>query len=316
MKIKVHNPNDLPLIDYRNLKDFQGDLKDLTDEGYSKLLKSLKQHGFFVPFYVWYHDGNMYNLDGHQRVRTLKKAKCTPYKLPHIKIEAESIEEAKQKLLVISSQYGTMTQEGFDEFTFDLSDDWIQDTVKFDALFEPVHFPDEKEDKPKGKVERDIVVKHEVLDEYQELAGYKTAINRDKLSSPIAFLKKSDLLVGKVLDYGCGREEHQYNKFDPYYQPEYELLKTKYDTIICNYVLNVIPLEHNRFELIRTVESMLTDEGYAYFSIYGKDSVDTHTNKGFQSGWSREQWFEFISSVIPCQEIPADFWLFRINKTY
>jgi hypothetical protein len=49
-------------------------------------------------------------------------------------ISAENEQDAKRKLLVISSQYGKVTQEGFDEFTFDLDDEWILETAHFDAL--------------------------------------------------------------------------------------------------------------------------------------------------------------------------------------
>lgn len=52
--------------------------------------------------------------------------------LPHVSAETE--QEAKEKLLLASAQFGHITQEGFDTFTFDLDPDWIQETVHFDAL--------------------------------------------------------------------------------------------------------------------------------------------------------------------------------------
>lgn len=313
MKISVHNPNNLPVIDYRKIEAFQGNLKDLKKPEFDMLLKSLKEQGFFVPFYIWEHDGKPYALDGHQRLRVLKKSKVQPYKLPYINIEADTEEDARKKLLLISSQFGKITEDGFQEFTAEMADDWVIESVSFDGLFKVIDVPDPET--KKKKVERDIVVTTEVLEEYRELAGYKTAIERPDGSQPTQFLREKKLLIGDILDYGCGKEQHQdIIGFDPYYQPHYTTLEHVYDTIICNYVLNVIPLKHNRYELVRTVMSLLNYGGKAYFSVYGKDSVDTRTDKGYQSGYSKSDWYEFLSSIYPTTEIPADFWLYCIEK--
>lgn len=145
--MEVKNPNNLPLIDYREIRDLQGDLKDLSKQNYAKAVKSLGQFGFFIPFYVWMNEGVPTCIDGHQRLRILKKEKAQPYKLPYLVIEADSLEEAKQKLLVVSSQYGEITQEGFDAFTVDLDEDWLIDTTHFDTLFRIY----EEEDEPKAE---------------------------------------------------------------------------------------------------------------------------------------------------------------------
>ena len=277
------------------------------------LLKSIKEQGFFVPFYIWETDGHSYALDGHQRRRVLIKAKVQPYKLPYINIQADTVEEARKKLLLISSQFGKITEEGFQEFTAEMSEDWVIESVSFDGLFKPV--TPEPDPEPKKKAERDIVVTSEVLEQYQELAGYKTAIERPDGSGPTKFLRENNHLVGDILDYGCGKEQHpDIMGFDPYYHAHYNLLESQYDTILCNYVLNVIPVKHNRFELVRTVHSLLKPGGKAYFAVYGKDSVNIHTDKGYQSGMNKNEWFDFLSSIYPTTEIPGDFWYFVIEK--
>ena len=136
MKIKISPAlKNLPTIDYRTLKNFQGDLKDLNEKSYSKLLNSLKEFGFIVPLFIWKSEGENFIIDAHQRIRVLTKEKVKPYELPYVEIDAADTIEAKKKLLVISSQYGKITQEGFDEFTFDLDDAWKEDFTQFDALF-------------------------------------------------------------------------------------------------------------------------------------------------------------------------------------
>lgn len=127
----------LPTIDYRKLKDLQGDLKELNDTSHQKLINSLTEFGFFIPFFVWRDGEDCYIADGHQRTRVLKKAKARPYQLPYVEIQAADRIEAKKKLLVISSQYGRITQEGFDAFTIDIDQEWKDQITNFDAFFKP-----------------------------------------------------------------------------------------------------------------------------------------------------------------------------------
>ena len=109
----------LEKVDYRTLKDFQGNLKDLSEKHYNKLKKSIEKQ-FDFPFFVWKDSfGSRWIFDGHQRHRVLTREAATPYELPCVFIDAKDKKEAKKKLLALNSQYGTMTKEGFDEFTFD-----------------------------------------------------------------------------------------------------------------------------------------------------------------------------------------------------
>lgn len=136
MRIKVHNPSNLPLIDYRDIKPLQGELKILTPENYEKLKTSLTEKGFFVPFYIWQPEATdlSYALDGHQRLSVLNGENVTPYKLPYVLIDAADIVEAKEKLLLITSQYGTITAEGLQEFTKDVPMEFLSQAVTFDLL--------------------------------------------------------------------------------------------------------------------------------------------------------------------------------------
>lgn len=105
MNIEIKNPSGLPLIDYRKLKPLQGKLKSLTSENYQKLKKSIADKGFFMPFFTWTDSaGTTWILDGHQRHDVLSSEKAKPYKVPHLAIEAGSLADAKEKLLVITSK--------------------------------------------------------------------------------------------------------------------------------------------------------------------------------------------------------------------
>lgn len=95
---------------------------------------------------------------------------------------------------------------------------------------------------------------------------FATARPRNTLSIPTNILLNSNLLVGKILDYGCGYgfdtqflkvkgfNIKGYDKYSEIYNKSCLLIDT-YDTIICNYVFNVIDLkEHN--ELLNKLKQM------------------------------------------------------------
>jgi hypothetical protein len=95
----------------------QGDLKELTEENYAKLRWRIENKGFDAPIFVW---ENMI-LDGTQRYRVLNKMLAEGWQLPEglvpvCDIEAENLEEAKERLLGYVSQYGQVTEDGLYEF--------------------------------------------------------------------------------------------------------------------------------------------------------------------------------------------------------
>lgn len=138
VKIDVNSGlKDLPTVNISKVQEFQGDLKDLTEVNYNKLKKSLLEVGLLLPFFIWVdpEDKTMFIMDGHQRRRVWTAEGFAPQKVPFVLVPGINKEEAKKNLLVITSQFGTITQEGYDKFTADLSDDWKQQTLHFDGLW-------------------------------------------------------------------------------------------------------------------------------------------------------------------------------------
>lgn len=129
------------------LREFQGNLKSLTEQNYLKLKNQIIRHGFSFPVFIWKSDtdGSKYILDGHQRYRTLTKLQSEGYHVPDIPvavIEAESYGEAKQKLLAAASQYGDIEPQGLYEFMAEnsLEPDYIYDNFKLaDTDFNKFH---------------------------------------------------------------------------------------------------------------------------------------------------------------------------------
>jgi hypothetical protein len=101
------------------LTPLQGDLKELSDANFEKLKRSILKHGITFPFFIWQSDGINYILDGTQRDRVLTRMTEEGYDIPPLPcalIEAKDRKEAAEKILLISSQYGKMTNNSLEEF--------------------------------------------------------------------------------------------------------------------------------------------------------------------------------------------------------
>ena len=112
------------------LLEFQGGLKRLTQKNREKLIGSICTKGFIAPIFVWDDQGEYRLLDGHQRLKTLLWMRENGWDIPMLPvdiIEADSEEDAKRKLLAITSQYGEFDLDGFIEFTSDIE---LDETIR------------------------------------------------------------------------------------------------------------------------------------------------------------------------------------------
>lgn len=106
-------------IQLEEVKGIQGSLKTISRKNLEKLKNRILKHGFNVPLHVWQHEGKSYLLDGHQRTKALLELQAQGYDvppLPYDVIQADNLEDAKDKLLGISSQYGDITMDGLRDF--------------------------------------------------------------------------------------------------------------------------------------------------------------------------------------------------------
>lgn len=100
-----------------------------------------------------------------------------------------------------------------------------------------------------------------------------TAKERTKLSFPSQWLLNNNKLHGDILDFGCGfgydvfdlgNKGYRVDGYDKFHKPEYPT--KKYDTIICNYVLNVLQPDEQP-EVLMAISELLKAEGKAYFTV-------------------------------------------------
>lgn len=144
-------------IDWRELKFIQqDDFKTLSDDIKNKLKSSLIANNFIQPFYVWQVPGDVilcrdgkkrtlssgitYCLDGKHRTLLLEELITegfeVPDKLPGIFIDCKNKQDAAQLVLVFSSMYAKITQQGLYEFIKlqDIDFSTIKETIDLPGL--------------------------------------------------------------------------------------------------------------------------------------------------------------------------------------
>jgi len=111
--------------------------------------------------------------------------------------------------------------------------------------------------------------------------SYLTAIGRLKPSTPARLLDQQGLLKGRCLDYGSGRgkdaKHFKIYQYDPYFHPSHP--SGKFDTIICNYVLNVVD-QNSQERIINKIRGLLNPNGVAYFTVRRDIKQDYVSSKG------------------------------------
>ncbi len=108
------------------LVEFQGGLKNRTEQDIDKIVKSIKKYGFSFPFFVWNHDSINHCLDGHGRLLALHKLDELGFlipPLPVVYVDCKDEQSARDLLLRLNSHYGQMTKESVLEFIGDFEID-------------------------------------------------------------------------------------------------------------------------------------------------------------------------------------------------
>jgi hypothetical protein len=136
--MKIVNKNNLPTINVNDVVVTQGELKYLSKDNYRKLKNSIEKNGFYIPIFIWKDEENnkSYLLDGTQRRHVIKNEGWDDKEVPYISIPAKDLKDAAERLLVITGQMGTITQEGIDNFiaTYELPEAEVFDLTHFDGI--------------------------------------------------------------------------------------------------------------------------------------------------------------------------------------
>jgi len=120
------------------LEPFQGAFKRISEVDIDRLRRVMLTDGFSDPFNVWREDPHNWIIDGHQRRLVLLAMRKDGYEIPELPVvwvEADSIEQAKRKVLSQASQYGEVLSAGLVELM-------EQAEVDAAALFASFRFPE------------------------------------------------------------------------------------------------------------------------------------------------------------------------------
>jgi DNA modification methylase len=134
------------LIKWSELQFVQNDnFKEWVGNGDKKLMESILKYQFIDPFKVYEENGVLYCLDGKHRFLDLKSAiengVNIPETLPATFIDCKNMKEAAELVLVYSSHYATITQQGLLDFVnkFDLDFPEITNLLNI-AEFDDISF--------------------------------------------------------------------------------------------------------------------------------------------------------------------------------
>lgn len=114
----------------------QENFKEWIDNGDEKLLNSLLKYCFVDPFKVWFDGEKMWCLDGYHRYCDLleveKSGLVVPDLLDATFIDCTDIKQAAELVLVYSSIYAKLTQQGLYDFisNYDLDLSTLKDTIE------------------------------------------------------------------------------------------------------------------------------------------------------------------------------------------
>ena len=98
--------------------------------------------------------------------------------------------------------------------------------------------------------------------------AHKTAIARKTLSVPMKYLNGKGLLKGRILEFGCGKgfdaDSLNIEGYDPFHRPEKP--EGKFNTVVCNYVLNVVT-DDQVHSVLKNIHDYLVVGGTAYITV-------------------------------------------------
>lgn len=149
------------LVNWKSLKWLQSSkLKDIGEHGITKLKNSLKENNFVQPFNVWEDSkGVIWILDGHHREKALTQLEAEGYEIPDLLpanfVDCIDKKAAAKMVLLYSSIYAKITNEGLGEFLddFDLDISNLINEIDLpgldlDSILEPEALPEDIDESP------------------------------------------------------------------------------------------------------------------------------------------------------------------------
>ena len=144
---------------------------------------------------------------------------------------------------------------------------------------------------------------------------HKTATKRNSPSAPAKWIYDNigfDL-DNSTLDYGCGRgDDAEYFGvwgWDIHGGTHPTITGWLFDTILCSYVLNVIPDEDERKSVIANIQKHLTWNGTAYLTV--------RNDKQNLNGWTKIGTYQtFVDLPLPIVHKTSGYIIYKLESWY
>ena len=136
--------------------------------------------------------------------------------------------------------------------------------------------------------------------------GGSTAMVRKAPSAPMRYWADQDLLQGSVLDFGSGNDDNGFTRYDIATHPDPAVLLVKYDTVICNYVLNVQPSDHLVTQLLVLMHHLIKPRGRVLVSVL-TDGKAGAFSVGGTIPRTQKQWAAHISTIFKFKQVNNGF---------
>jgi len=127
---------------------------------------------------------------------------------------------------------------------------------------------------------------------------HNTAIKRNKMSVPTKWAKDQGIIQKRVYDWGCGRGDDakflqgfgfDVIAYDPFHFPENHpetINFSQIDTVLNNYVLNVIENKKNRSKLLKNISDKIIGNTSVVISVRRSTEID---RDGEAKGWKKHK---------------------------
>lgn len=222
-------------------------------------------------------DENFTVLGGNMRLSAIRSLKIKEIPDDWVKQVFNLTEDEKRQFVIKDNN--SFGEYDWDSIANEWSDlplaDWGMDIPDFGPVED-----DRQETQPK-----------ELTDE--KLYGGATSMMRG--SVPIKFWRENKYLSGEILDFGCGQETHEWAKYDAFTETDISPLLKTYDTVMCNYVLNVQPSDHLIVLIAGFISKLLKPEGKALFAIRNDLEIGRHeSNRGIQLIKEVSEWTQLL----------------------
>jgi ParB-like nuclease domain len=156
-------------INWTKLKDYEANTLK-TDRDIEKIVNSIKTKGFIAPIFIY--EEAKYIIDGAGRKMALIELEKQGYDiddLPIVSIVAKDLKEAKELVLLISSNHGNVDQQSYKDFMVDFTPVELLEIVKISSFdFTPVKViePDIKDNVVRDDLS--FTIKFETLEQKNE----------------------------------------------------------------------------------------------------------------------------------------------------